>query len=144
MEALVKTIVFLLAASVVVAASSLGCVTASIEPRVAKPAAIEGDHPLAVRTDAGNLWVGSHLWSEVHRVWRAPATGPIENLSIRTTAYGHEITFLQGGLQWRGEVDWDQNARGPLDILRECNSSDECVEARSTVSARTSTHASVQ
>jgi hypothetical protein len=136
---------FLLAASVVAAASSLGCVTSSIEPRVAKPVAIEGDHPLTVRMDAGNLWVGSHVWSEVHRVWKAPAKGPIENLSIRTTAYGHEITFLQGGREWRGEVDWNQNARGSLDVLRRCDSSDECAEARSTASARTwTTCASVQ
>jgi hypothetical protein len=145
MEVLVKMNAFLFAAFVVAAASSFGCVTTSIEPRVAKPVAIEGDHPLTVRTDAGTLWIGSHVWSEVHRVWKAPATGPIEDLSIRTTAYGHEITFLEGGLQWRGEVDRDQNARGPLEVLRECNSSDKCAEARSTASARTpTTRTSVQ
>ena len=108
---------FLLAAAVVVSLSSLGCATATALPLVAKPVAIDGDRPLAVRTDAGSLWVGSHVWSETRLTWKKPAQGQIEELSIRPIDGGHEITFVQGGLTWRGTVDGDHHALGPLQAM---------------------------
>jgi hypothetical protein len=110
-----KALVF--AAGIVVSLSTIGCGAASTGVRVAKPVALEGERPLTVRTDAGNLWVGAHAWSETRRAWKNPAQGQIEELSIRAIKGGHEISFVQGGLQWRGEVDGDHVARGPLQIV---------------------------
>jgi hypothetical protein len=76
-----------------------------------------GRSRLTVRTDAGNLWVGAHAWTETRRTWEKPAQGKIEELTIRPIEGGHEITFLQGGLLWRGEVDADHKARGPLQVV---------------------------
>jgi hypothetical protein len=120
---------------IVAAVPSLGCLVTSTEPRVAEPVVVEGEHPLAVRTDAGQVWVGSHVWSEMRPAWKAPAHGRMEDLVIRPIASGHEITFLQGGLQWRGEVDRDHNPRGPLVVVREYALVDSGPDARSPVRA---------
>jgi len=104
-------------AAAVLCVSSVGCASATTFPQVATPVAIDGDRPLAVRTDAGSLWVGAHAWSETRRTWDKPARGQIEQLSIRRTEGGHEITFVQGGLTWRGAVDADHRAQGPLEMV---------------------------
>jgi hypothetical protein len=111
-----KALVLIVAA--VLVSSSLGCASAPCSP-VAKPVSVEGQRPLTVRTDAGNLWVGAHAWSETHRVWEKPACGPIEDLSIQAVEGGHTITFVQDGLVWRGELDENHRARGPLSLVRD-------------------------
>jgi hypothetical protein len=109
---------FLFAAAALLSYGSIGSAAAiPSEPRVAKPVAIEGERPLTVRTDAGSLWAGSHVWSETNRVWSKPAGGRIEDLAIRPIPGGHEITFVQGGMTWRGEVDVDHRAKGPLQLV---------------------------
>jgi hypothetical protein len=103
----------------VLVSSSLGCAASAPCSHVAKPVSVEGERPLTVRTDAGTVWVGAHTWSEAHRAWEKPACGPIQDLSIEATATGHAITFAQGGLVWRGELDENHRARGPLTIVRD-------------------------
>jgi hypothetical protein len=103
----------------VLVSSSLGCAASAPCSRIAKPVSVEGERPLTVRTDAGCLWVSAHTWSETHRAWEKPARGPIEDLSIQAVEGGHAITFAQGGLIWRGELDENHRARGPLTMVRD-------------------------
>src|SRR5690348_13444559 len=101
----------------VVALGSLGCgASAAPCPHVVAPASIEAERSLTVRIEAGCVWASSHAWTEPRRAWSTPARGPVENLALqaRPNDGGFVITFRQGGAEWRGELDAERTARGPL------------------------------
>lgn len=104
-----------------VASAMLGCDGSPTRcSHVATPVSVSGDRPLTVRAEAGSVWCGAHAWTETRATWAMPARGPVEELTIRSLPDGgHAITFRQGGVFWRGEVDESRSARGPLRAMPE-------------------------
>lgn len=104
-----KTLALVLALAAVLSFGSFGCAAASISSHTAHPVSIDGASPLTVRAEAGSVWTSK-------RVWAMPAHGPVEGLAVQALPHGegHVITFVQGGIAWRGELDADRVARGPL------------------------------
>jgi len=100
----------------VLALGSIGCdASPSRCAHVAAPVSLDGPRSLSVRAEAGSLWAGAGVWSGNHRAWTMPARGPVENMAIRALSNGgYEVTFLQGGVAWSGDLDADRKARGPL------------------------------
>lgn len=106
----------LLALAAVLSFGSFGCAAASTSSHAARPVSIDGESPLTVRAEAGSVWTSKRAWAEPKRVWAMPARGPVEGLAVQALPHGegHVITFVQGGIAWRGELDADRAARGPL------------------------------
>jgi hypothetical protein len=95
--------------------ASLGCAAAPAPcQHVAAPVSVEGERPLTVRAEAGTVWVSAYAWGEPRRTWEMPARGVVAELVVRPIEEGHEVTFRQGGLLWRGELGRDRLAKGPL------------------------------
>jgi hypothetical protein len=116
---------FVLAA--VVVSGSIGC-TATPCPHVAQPALASGEHPCAMRAEAGVLWASAGVWAEPRRVWEMPAQGAVEQLEVvpMPGGAGYVVTFRQGGVTWRGELDASRAGR---DRLRQIVSPDETMVA---------------
>ena len=106
-------------AAVGIALGSLGCGVSAAGPHVGAPVSMDGERPLTVRAEAGRIWASYHIWSEPSRAWLLPAHGSVEDLQVRARPNdsGFVVTFRQGGVAWRGELDADRTARGPLQAL---------------------------
>jgi hypothetical protein len=106
-------------AHVIVAAAlgsgAFGCVSTA---RPCAPVSIEGAQPLTIRAEAGEVWASAHAWTEPRHVWALPAHGDVGNLSTQALPddVGWVVTFQQGGVAWRGELDASRAARTPLQI----------------------------
>ena len=102
----------------VLLSGSLGCAgTAWRGSHVAAPVSLdEAGRPLTVRAEAGSLWTCAHVWTETRHAWDMPARGPVEDLMVWPLpgSGGYVVTFRQGGVAWRGELDAERTARGPL------------------------------
>jgi hypothetical protein len=110
----------LAAISVVLLSGSFGCAGAALRlPHVPAPVSIDSGRPLTIRAEAGFLWASPHAWSEPRRAWKMPARGPVEGLALAQVPGegGYVVTFRQGGVVWRGELDADRAARGPLEVV---------------------------
>jgi|HubBroStandDraft_6_1064221.scaffolds.fasta_scaffold496865_2 hypothetical protein len=104
---------FVLAAAVV--PCSLGC-AGSPWSHVAQPFSAAGEHPCAVRAEAGVLWASAGVWAKPRRVWEMPAGGAVEQLQVVPMPgdAGYVVTFRQGGVRWWGELDASRAGRGQL------------------------------
>lgn len=109
----------LIVVAAVLASSALGCDAASTRcAHVAAPVSIEGQRPLTVRAEAGVVWTSTHAWAEARRAWAMPAQGPVEDVALRTLPNGgFAVFFRQGGTVWRGDLDSERQAVGPLRAL---------------------------
>jgi hypothetical protein len=110
----------ILAIAAILGSGSLGCAGAVPPcPHVPAPVSIEVERPLTVRAEAGSLWTSAHVWTEPRRTWSLPARGPVHGLAITPLPEigGHAVTFRQGSVEWRGELDAARAARGPLQVV---------------------------
>lgn len=103
----------------------IGCAAAAATqcPSVTTPAAASAAQPLVVRAEAGSIWASPRVWAEPRRVWDMPARGPVEHLAQGAVtngsgAVGYVVTFRQGGMHWRGELDADRQTCGELRPLQ--------------------------
>ena len=117
----------------IVGAGSFGCASFNAPCSSPPPVSFEGERPLTVRAEGGTLWTSGHLWAEPRRTWAMPARGPVGEMAVQAaaTGRGHVVTFKQGGVLWRGELDGDRAPRGPLQAL-EASSQHEEVGAIAT------------
>ena len=107
--------------SALLALGPIGCAGAAASqcPSVTTPAAASAARPLVVRAEAGSIWASPRVWAEPRRVWAMPARGPVEHLAQGAVtdgsgAIGYVVTFRQGGMHWRGELDADRHTCGEL------------------------------
>jgi hypothetical protein len=99
----------------VLASGSLGC-AGSVTPchHAAQPVTAASGRPLAVRAEMGVLWASAGVWAEPHRIWTMPARGAVDDLVVGPMPGGYFVTFRQGGVLWRGELDASRAGRGGL------------------------------
>jgi hypothetical protein len=103
-------------AATVFLSGSLGCAGTTLR---GTQVSLEAGRCLTVRAEAGSLWTSAHVWTETRRTWDMPARGPVKDLAISPLPGdgGYVVTFRQGGVAWRGELDGERAARSPLSAV---------------------------
>lgn len=90
-----------------------GCAGRAAPP--AQPISLEGEPHVAVRVEAGAVWVSARTWTDARPVWAIPARGPVDQLAVRALPDGgFEVSFRQGNELYSGELAPDRSRRGPL------------------------------
>ncbi len=94
----------------------LACGTPGTAARSPGPAASLGrTAPAFVEAVGGAVWVGAHPWTELRRAWALPTKGLTEvSVAELPDGSGFEVRVSSDGRQWRGELDRERRARGPL------------------------------
>jgi hypothetical protein len=85
---------------------------ADVPEKSAAVAQAYGDAHVTVRAEGGRLWWSHHPWTEPHALWKLPASGTVEALSVRAVASDTAddvfvVTFQQGGRSFRGTFGFD-------------------------------------
>jgi len=106
----------------VIAVGSLGCAAPGTCTHIGQPQTfVTAARPLTLRVDAGTVWASANAVSYVNRAWPLPARGPVEDLSVSALPEhgGYIVSFRQGGVAWRGELDASRTPRGALQVMAE-------------------------
>jgi hypothetical protein len=94
---------------------SFGCAAPASSARGPRATVQTGDRPVTIHAEAGSVWASPQREAMPRRAWTMPASGPVVGLWLEPVADGgHVVRFTQGGVAWRGELDADLRARGPL------------------------------
>jgi hypothetical protein len=94
---------------------SFGCAAPTSSSRGPRATLATTDRAVTIHAEAGSVWAGPRPEAMPRRAWAMPSTGPVEGLALEPIAEGgHVVRFVQGGVAWRGELDADLCARGPL------------------------------
>jgi hypothetical protein len=114
-----------LAATILVIAGvitgSLGCAASDACSHVGQPVTFAAGRPLTLRVEGGVVWASANAVSDVSHAWTVPARGPVDDLTVSALPEGggYVVSFRQGGVAWRGELDAHRAPRGPLQTTSE-------------------------
>jgi hypothetical protein len=94
---------------------SFGCAAPAASTRGPSATVPGSERPVTVHAEAGSVWAAPQREAMPRRAWAMPSTGAVLGLALEPIAEGgHVVRFVQGGVAWRGELDADLRARGPL------------------------------